>query len=186
MAPHALSALQVESRFADLAVSVLPGNAVLHRTTVIYKFVVLRASGALQIFDVLAAFDFALAALEPEVREAVSALSSLVADAAIFHGLADAFSSQEESAVAGDTFVVVVGLAVVDFAVAVAENEWLVAFFADVIDFILAAEDRVYDADVVVETVAVCAIGADLLSLISEFSAVLDGLDASSSFQEKV
>ena len=61
-----------------------------------------------------ASFDFALAALQGEVGEAISALTSLVTDTAGFHALADAVGSKEESTFTGDTFVVIVGLAVGD------------------------------------------------------------------------
>lgn len=82
-----------------------------------------------------------MAALESKVREAVGALSSLIANASSFHGFADAVAGQEESTLAGNAFVVIVGFAVADFAVAVADEEGLVAFFAHMVDFIFTAQD---------------------------------------------
>lgn len=133
--------------------------------------------------EVQTPFDFTLVALESEVGKAVSALSSLVTNTAGIHGLADSLVSEEESTLAGHTFVVVVGLAVLDVAVSVVEGEGLVALLADVIDFTLAAQDGVLDADVVVETEAFVAISADLPLMVREFHTILDSLNAGASFQ---
>ena len=107
----------------------------------------------------------------------------MVTHTAGIHSLAHSLVSEEESALEGHTFIVIVGLAVLDIAVAVVEGEGLVAFLADVFDFILAAKDGVLDADVVVETEAFVAISADLSLMVGEFHAIFDGLNARTSFQ---
>jgi hypothetical protein len=131
---------------------------------------------ALQVFNVLASLDLADGALESEVRETVGTLASLISNASGVHSLADPIRSQKETTIAGNAFIVVVSLAVVDLTVAVPESEWFKAFFADMVELILATEDRVHIANVVVETVAVSALSASLPCIFSEFGTVLDGL----------
>ena len=78
------------------------------------------------------------------------------------HSLADSLGSQEVSTLAGDTLVVVIGLAVLNFAVSVFKFVRFVAFFANMINFISASQDGIHDTDVVVETEAMSTVSAGL------------------------
>ena len=142
------------------------------------KLVVLVTPGALEVFQVEAALNLAVTALESEVGEAVGALSSLVPDAAGLGPLADALFGEEVAALTGNALVVVVGLAVLDLAVFVFQLEGAVARLADVINLVLAPQDGVHDADVVEEGVALGTVGTGLSLLVGEFHAILNGYDA--------
>lgn len=173
---NALSGFQVETGFTNLAITILPSRTVFHPTSSVCEVIVVLALSALQVFNVLASLDLADGALESEVRETVGTLTSLISNASGVHSLADPIRSQKETTIAGNAFIVVVSLAVVDLTVAVPESEWFKAFFADMVELILATEDRVHVANVVVETVAVSALSASLPRIFSEFGTVLDGL----------
>lgn len=130
------------------------------------------------------AFNGAFGSFQCEVDEAVSALASLVSDAPRLHLFTLSFSSQIIAALAGHTAVVVVGLAVVNDAMAVLQGEQRVALLADMIHFLLAAENGVFHAVVVVKTEALSAAHADCSVLIGEFVAIFDCFQATSSIEE--
>lgn len=69
-----------------------------------------------------------------------------------------------------------------DFTVTVADKEWFVAFFADMIDFIFAAKNRVRDANIVVQTVAVAASSTDGSGWVCETGTIFDGFFAGAYF----
>jgi hypothetical protein len=70
--------LVVETWLADLAGTVLPGDAVLHLAGSVNERVHLAAFRAFDAVEVEAALHVALAALEFEVRQAISALATLI------------------------------------------------------------------------------------------------------------
>ena len=149
---------------------------VLFGTCSLLKKVFLVASLAFQVLELEAAFDFAGASLECEVGKAVGALSSLVPDTSSLHSLADALRGEEEAAFASNTLVVIVGLAVLDLAISTdLKFEGFVAFFADVVFLVFAAQDGVHHTDVAVETVSVGTFSADLPLAVGELDTVFDG-----------
>ena len=93
-------------------------------------------------------------------------MSSLVSDTPSLHSLANSLRGQEVSALTSNAFVIVVLLAVLDFAVSVFKFVWFVTFLADMVNFILASQDGVHDTDVVVETKSVSTVGAGLFLFI--------------------
>jgi hypothetical protein len=126
--------------FADIASAVFPRNAILHLAGPVNKVVLVIAFLAFEAIDVEASLQFANTALEFEIGKAISALSPLIPDASLLHGLADAFEVEVVSAVAGDTAILVVGLAVGNFAVSIGQLERLVALLADVGNFVPASK----------------------------------------------
>lgn len=157
--------------------------AVFHDAATIDQVVLIRASVALKILEVQASFNFTLAAFESEVGKTVSALASLVTNATGVHGFANSLVGKEESTLAGNTIVVVVGLAVLNVAVSVVEVEGLVALLADVVNFVLASKDGVLDTNVVVKTEAFGTVSAGLSFVVREFDTILNGFNARASFQ---
>jgi hypothetical protein len=135
---QAATQLEVEASFADFARTVLPRKAVPHLTAPIAQIVLLTASDALQPVHLRAALNFALVALESETRKTVRALRALVADAAKFHRFAESLRSEVVAAVAGNAAVLVVALAVGDFAVAIREGEGPNALPAYVLHLVFA------------------------------------------------
>ena len=158
-----------------MTISCSLAREVLFGTGTLLKEVFLVANFAFQVLDLKASFDFAGTSLECEVGKAVGALSSLVPDTSSLHSLADALRSEEEAAFASNTLVVVVGLAVLDLAISTdLKFEGFVAFFADVINLIFAAQDGVHHTNVAVETVSVGTFSADLPLAVRELDTVFD------------
>ena len=148
---------------------------VLFGTGTLLKEVFIIADLAFQVLELDASFDFAGASLECEVGKAVGALSSLVPDTSSLHSLADAIRGKEEATFASNTLVVVVGFAVLDLAISTdLKFEGFVAFFADVVNLVFAAQDGVHHTDVAVETVSVGTFSADLPLAVGELDTVFD------------
>jgi hypothetical protein len=139
-AGDAASGIVVESRSTDVTHSILPRDAVFHLTGSVHQVVVAVAAAAVQAGQVEAALHLAAAALELEVWQAIRALSALVPHASQLYILADSVASEVVPAVAGGASVLVVGLAVGDFAVAVGEQEGAVALLAHVADLVAAPQ----------------------------------------------
>lgn len=149
------------------------------------QLVVLVTSVALEVLHVKTPFDLTVISLESEVGEAISTLSSLVPDAACLHSFADTLAGKEVAAFTSNTLVVIVGLAVLDLAISILQLEGTIAFLADMINLILAAQDRVHDTDVVVERVSVGTVGTGLFLLVGEFHTILNGHDTTTSSDEE-
>ena len=149
------------------------------------QLVALITLGALEVLHVKTSLNLTVVSLESEVREAVSALSSLVSDASSLHPLANTLTGKEVATFTSNTLVVVVGLAVLNGAVSIFQLEGAVAFLANMLNFILASQDGVHDADVVVEGVSLSTVRTGLFFFIGEFNAILNGHNATTSFEEE-
>lgn len=129
---------------------------------------------------------FALAAFEFEVREAIRANSSLISDASQLYFLADSIITEVKSTITGNAFVFIVSLAIFDLAISIVQVERAVAFRADVVDLLPATQHQVADADVVDQAVIGSAGAADGAGLVCIGEAVLDGGGTNSAVQNEV
>ena len=142
--------------------------------SVIYIIIIIGTGFALEVVELSAAFDLAFVSFQLEVRKTICALSSLISDASCRNRLADAIGSQEVSAITSNTFIVVVGLAVIDFTVSIVEFEGFVALVTNMIDFMFAAKNGIHNTDVIVEAVATLAGCTDLSSWVLEVLTVFN------------
>ena len=101
------------------------------------------AGFALSSFHLLAALHLAGISLEDEVREAISALTSLISEASRGEFSTSFGFSDVEATLACNAAEIVVVLAVRDFTVPFLEGEWLIAFLALMIVLVFATEDDV-------------------------------------------
>lgn len=113
----------------------------LHSTASFKGIVLLIAFLAVQAFKINTAFHITGTSLEFIVGKTVSALTSLIPHTPKFHSLADSIDCKIVSALTGSTSILVVGLAVADIAISIVKSKGFDAFFADVVDLILASQD---------------------------------------------
>ena len=102
----------------------------------------------------------------------------MVPEASRGHIGAGSVLGDEGSALAGSAAVIVEGLAGFDVTVAFLEGEGFVAFFAGVVDFLLAAQNGVQKAGVVHKGVVFGALNTDFVRVVEIFDTVLDTLRA--------
>ena len=136
---NATALFQIVSWKTSFTGTIFPGLTVLHHTAVVVELILFWASCALKVVHIKASFNFTVISLESEVGKAVSALSSLVSDTSSLHSFADSLGSQEVSTFTGHTFIVIVGLAVLDFAVSIFKFVRFITFLANMINFIFAS-----------------------------------------------
>ena len=110
-------------------------------------------------------------------------MSSLIPDTSSLHSLANSLRGKEVSTFTSHTFVIIVSLAILDFTISIFKFVWFVAFFADMVNFCFATQDRVHNTDVVVKTEAMEAVGTNLFVFVREFGTVLHSFNTSSSLK---
>lgn len=76
-------------------------------------------------------------------------MTSLVSHTSELHRLADSIDCKIVPALTGSTSVFVIGLAVTDVTVSIVKRIRLNAFFADIIDLILASKNRILGTEIV-------------------------------------
>ena len=182
---NALSFLLREPIGTDAAPIVLPLQTVRHHAKAVLQLIGLVALSTLRALDCFAAVHVADVALESEIGKAVGTGSSLVSQTSGRHFRASPSVGDETAAVAGRASEIVVGSAVLDFAVAVLQGKGAVTLLASVVDLLLAAEDGVQETGVVDQRVVLGALHADFVGVIEVLDAILDALRTSSILQDE-